>query len=323
MKILITSAGRRVELINCFKSAAQVLNLKVEILTADRNPNLSAACQASGQFFEVPTVDKPEYIDRLLEICRLNKITLLVPTIDPELDLLSENLESFNLIGTRVLISPSSVVEVARNKIQTAEVLKQAGLPTPETLPIKQFLASSPVWAHSIIAKPLAGSSSVGIIKSPSRETLTQLINEPYLIQENWVGREFTVNLFFDELGRVVSVVPHERLEVRSGEVSKGITTRHAPLIAAGFAFEKIFPQARGPLCFQAIVRPDSTFCIFEINARFGGGYPLADHAGAKFAQWILEELANLPSTANNNWQEDVLMLRYDAAVFTQSRTKK
>lgn len=323
MKILITSAGRRVELINCFSAAAQTLGINAEIFTADSNPKLSAACQNSGHFFSVPHVTNLDYIDKLLDICSREKITLLVPTIDPELDLLSQNLERFNLIGTRVLISAAAVVEVARNKILTAEVLERAGLPIPKTLPIKQFIANPPSWAHSVIAKPLAGSSSVGIIKSPTQEDLLGLINEPYLIQEEWVGREFTVNLFFDELGRVVSVVPHERIEVRSGEVSKGITTRHLPLIAAGFAFEKIFPQARGPMCFQAIVRPDNTFCIFEINARFGGGYPLADHAGAKFAQWVLEELANLPSSAHNQWKEGVLMLRYDASVFTDSSINK
>lgn len=323
MKILITSAGRRVELINCFTAAAQTLGINAEIFTADLNPELSAACQKSGRFFSVPHVTKPEYIDTLLDICSREKITLLVPTIDPELDLLSQNLERFTLIGTRVLISAASVVDVARNKILTAEVLERAGLPIPKTLTIKQFITNPPSWANSVIAKPLAGSSSVGIIKSPTQEDLLELINEPYLIQEKWVGREFTINLFFDELGRVVSVVPHERIEVRSGEVSKGVTTRHLPLIAAGFAFEKIFPQARGPMCFQAIVRPDNTFCIFEINARFGGGYPLADHAGAKFAQWVLEELVNLPSSANNQWKEGVLMLRYDAAVFTDSSSKK
>ena len=323
MKILITSAGRRVELLNCFTAAVQTLGLNVEIYTADLNPQRSAACQKSTRFFSLPPVDKAEYIDSLLDICRREKIALLVPTIDPELDLLSQNLERFTLAGTRVLISAASVVGVARNKILTAEVLERAGLPIPKTLPIKQFIANPPPWANSIIAKPLAGSSSVGIIKSPTKENLEQLINEPYLIQEKWDGREFTVNLFFDELGRVVSVVPHERLEVRSGEVSKGVTTRHLPLIAAGFAFEKIFPQARGPMCFQAIVRPDDTFCIFEINARFGGGYPLADYAGAKFAQWVLEELVSLPSSAHDQWKEGVLMLRYDAAVFTDSFTNK
>jgi carbamoyl-phosphate synthase large subunit len=56
---------------------------------------------------------------------------------------------------------------------------------------------------------------------------------------------------------------------------------------------------------------------VFEINARFGGGYPLAHQAGATFSQWLLEEVAGLPATANDRWQDGVLMLRYDSAVFS------
>jgi len=55
---------------------------------------------------------------------------------------------------------------------------------------------------------------------------------------------------------------------------------------------------------------------VFEINARFGGGYPLADHAGASFARWLLEERLNLPSTAGNKWTAGVAMLRFDAELF-------
>ena len=57
-------------------------------------------------------------------------------------------------------------------------------------------------------------------------------------------------------------------------------------------------------------------FAVFEINAQFGGGYPLAHHAGARFSQWLLEEMADLPSTASTLWKEGVAMLRYDTAVF-------
>jgi carbamoyl-phosphate synthase large subunit len=55
---------------------------------------------------------------------------------------------------------------------------------------------------------------------------------------------------------------------------------------------------------------------LFEINARFGGGFPLAHNAGAYFTRWLLEEAAGHSSDANNNWRSGVRMLRYDAAVF-------
>jgi len=75
-------------------------------------------------------------------------------------------------------------------------------------------------------------------------------------------------------------------------------------------------PGARGPLCFQAIVREDGEYAVFEINARFGGGYPLAHRAGATFSKWLLEEAAGLSCSAHDDWKAGVTMLRYDAAVF-------
>jgi carbamoyl-phosphate synthase large subunit len=55
---------------------------------------------------------------------------------------------------------------------------------------------------------------------------------------------------------------------------------------------------------------------VFEINARLGGGYPLAHQAGATFTKWLLEEALGLPCTAVDTWRAGVEMLRYDTAVF-------
>jgi carbamoyl-phosphate synthase large subunit len=57
---------------------------------------------------------------------------------------------------------------------------------------------------------------------------------------------------------------------------------------------------------------------VHEINARFGGGYPLADHAGASFARWLLEEATEGGRTvsAADDWREGVVMIRYDEAVY-------
>src|SRR3546814_1692610 len=78
-------------------------------------------------------------------------------------------------------------------------------------------------------------------------------------------------------------------------------------------------PGPRGALCFQAIVDDNGDASVFEINARFGGGYPLAHRAGAAFGRWLMEERLQLPSSANDDWRNGVTMLRYDAAVFIDS----
>jgi carbamoyl-phosphate synthase large subunit len=78
-----------------------------------------------------------------------------------------------------------------------------------------------------------------------------------------------------------------------------------------------VVPGAQGPLCFQAILTAAGRYGLFEINARFGGGYPLAHHAGARMSQWLLEEVCGLPVSAHDDWEAGVTMLRFDQAVFT------
>ena len=125
------------------------------------------------------------------------------------------------------------------------------------------------------------------------------------------------MNVFFDRAGRLRSAVPHLRLETRAGEVSKGRTERVPLLLDLAAQLGAVLPAAEGPLCFQSIVGADGAGMIFEINARFGGGFPLAHRAGARFSRWLLEETAGLPVTSGDDWQDGLTMLRYDAAVFS------
>jgi carbamoyl-phosphate synthase large subunit len=136
------------------------------------------------------------------------------------------------------------------------------------------------------------------------------------IVQALLRGEEWTVNLYVDDAGRLRAVIPHRRIKVRAGEVEKAVTRRAHRLIEIGERIAACLSGARGVLCYQAMVAPDGTAHVFEINARFGGGYPLADHAGAAFARWLMEARLGLPSTAGNDWTEGVTMLRYDAAVF-------
>jgi len=94
MNILFTSSGRRVALIQHFKRTLQALNLEGKIVTADLNKH--APTVFIGDINEqVPRVTDPGYISLLLEICQKHEIKLLIPLIDTELLLLSENKQLF------------------------------------------------------------------------------------------------------------------------------------------------------------------------------------------------------------------------------------
>jgi carbamoyl-phosphate synthase large subunit len=56
---------------------------------------------------------------------------------------------------------------------------------------------------------------------------------------------------------------------------------------------------------------------IIELNPRFGGGFPLAWKAGAHYPRWLIEECLERPlSAARDCWEDGLVMLRWDAAVF-------
>lgn len=318
LTVLFTSAGRRNQLIDCFRRDAEELGLRLRVLAADLRPEMSSACHAADTAFAVPRCTSDDYVPRLTEICRREGVQLLVPTIDPELAPLSRNRAEFAAFGTRVVVSAPEIVALAGDKQATAARLTSAGVTTPATCALADYLAAPDRLAWPVIVKPRGGSASVGIVRPKAREELWAL--DPtgdLIVQELWRGTEYTVNLFFDSAGRLRSAVPHRRIEVRSGEVSKGRTERVPCLLEdAQRIASAITDGARGPLCFQAIVADDGACGVFEINARFGGGYPLAHHAGAKFSRWLLQDAVGIENDFSMDWREGVTMLRYDAAVF-------
>ncbi len=319
--LLISSAGRRVELIECFRSSARELGLDLRVLAVDVNLGMSAACQAADAAFPVPRCTTPGFVPELVALCAREHVQLVVPTIDTELKMLADHQTDFRRIGTRVVVSSADTVRLARDKAATARFLSAYGIPSPRTALLAEVLDQPGSWSWPLMLKPIAGSSSVGIRQAQNLDDARRAAAErpDFLAQELLRGGEYTVNLFFDHSGALRAAVPHHRYEVRAGEVSKGITERHPGLTKLAWQLGSALKGAQGPLCFQAIVSEDGPAHVFEINARFGGGYPLAHQAGAPFTRWLLEEAAGLPSSACDNWQAGVVMLRYDAALFSHT----
>ena len=316
LTILISSAGRRVGLMECFRADAAELDIDLDIIATDVHPDISPACHLADAAFSVPLCTAPDFIDSVHSICFSNAVELVIPTIDPELEVLSRHRNCFAETNTELAVSSPELVRLASDKLETAHFLAAAGIPVPRTAAFKSEVFDPADWKWPLILKPRNGSASRGavVVNCPQAMPHAQFA-EDYIVQEYMQGEEYTVNVFFDREERMSCAIPHVRHEVRAGEVSKGTTRHHARLERIAHRLAEVLPSPRGALCFQAIAGDDRVG-IFEINARFGGGFPLAHAAGARFSQWLLQEAAGLPSAANNDWREGVTMLRYDAAVF-------
>jgi carbamoyl-phosphate synthase large subunit len=315
--MLLSSAGRRVGLIRAFRSSARTLGIDIEIFACDLKPEWSPACLEADFAFAVPEANSPEFVDHLVDFCEQHEVLLVVPTIDTELLALSLARDRFAAIGATVAVAPPDIVRMARDKLATADFLEAAGIPSPRTLAAEDSLAQTETWQWPLLAKPRHGSSSRGIRIIDGPDDLRNFQpDEPYVVQQMLHGREFTVNLFFDQSGALRTSVPHERLKVRGGEVEKGVTMREPVLSQFAQKLAVALDLPFGAMCYQAILSEDGAFSVFEINARFGGGYPLAHQAGATFTRWLIEERLGLAPTANDDWASAVVMLRFDDALY-------
>jgi carbamoyl-phosphate synthase large subunit len=314
LPILISSAGRRVGLLNCFRDA---LRGSGRVFTIDCSGTAPAARYADASWL-VPQCTSPEFVTDVLSLCVREKVGLVIPTIDPELPIYAAAAARFQSSGTTVCISSAEAVNIGADKIATNAWLIDNGFPTVRQSSPKEVLRSKSSWTLPVIAKPRAGSASIGVrlIDNWNDLELLAATDSGYVVEQRAVGREFTINAYVNHDGQCVCVVPHWRVEVRAGEVSKGVTTKDPRLMSLGRRISEALPGARGPLNIQCFMDAAGEIRVFEINTRFGGGYPLAHNAGATFTSWILDELAGRTLSWFDNWQDNLAMLRYDDAVY-------
>ena len=317
LAVLVSSVGRRSQLISCFRESLDRLGIAGRVIGIDASRNAPARFLVD-QFHQVPRCTEGGFIGAVHNICIREDVRVVVPTIDTELMVYARSAAAFAAAGVILAVSAPETVAIAADKVKTNQWLRENGFPTVRQASPEDVLRDNN-WKFPVILKPRGGSASVGVHGVASRQLLEALAAEgrDLIVEEKAEGREFTINAYVNREGRCLCAVPHLRVEVRAGEVSKGITVRDPELIELGTRIANRLPGAFGALNIQAFADQNRPIHVSEINARFGGGYPLAHRAGAEMSTWLLEEALGLPLTASaDNWEAGMTMLRYDDAVF-------
>lgn len=287
IRILFTGVGRRVELLQAFRNAALVLNKELKIYGADM-AGTAPALAYCDYARKVVGMKDAGYIDNLLAICKEDKIDLVIPTIDTDLLVLSENKDKFEAIGTRVMISEPDKICICRDKNNTSQFFVDCGLHAP--MPVndwKKYKAGFPAFI-----KPKDGSSSINAFKVENAEELEVYAGQvaDYIVQPFVSGHEYTIDIFCDWDGQPITIVPRERVQVRAGEVLKTQIYMDKTMIEESKVLCKDFKPC-GPMTVQLIRAEKGVDWFIEINPRFGGGAPLSMKAGARSAEAILKML--------------------------------
>jgi carbamoyl-phosphate synthase large subunit len=313
--VLVSAAGRRVELVRLLQGAAREQGAGGAVVAADVSP-LAPALYCADAFELVPRLGDPSFVERMIEVCLDHGVRLLVPTIDTELGVYASERDRFAAAGVRVAVSGPATIDVTGDKRRFHGFLVAEELPT-----VVQVDADTPERVLDevglpCVIKPVAGSSSVGLAVASTEAEVRAACRSGAIAQSVASGDEYTVDVFTDASGAVVEVVPRRRLAVRAGEVAKAVTEEVPEVAGLARSVVEALPDPTAALCVQIFRDPaDASLRVIEVNARFGGGFPLAAAAGADFTRYLVAETvgAELPGLS---WRRGMTMLRFDESVF-------
>lgn len=313
LRLLFTGIGRRVELIEAFRQAALALDIDLKIYGADMTGTAPALvfCDYTRK---VCGMKQSNYIPELVKICKNDRIDLVIPTIDTDLFVLSQNTSAFG--DTKVLISAPDKISICRNKNYTADFFESCGCMAPKTYN-EWNLYDGP---FPCFIKPKDGSSSINAFRVESKEALEEYARriDDYVIQPFIDGIEYTVDIFCDFDGNPIYITPRVRLQVRAGEVLKTEISMDVKIVEECKKIVEKFKPV-GPITVQLIRQNESGKDYFiEINPRYGGGAPLSMKAGARSAEAILRLLLNEKLDMDVAINDGAIYSRFDQSVCIQ-----
>ncbi len=240
-------------------------------LVALDGETLAAGLYAAPTSYIIPYASNPNYIDRLLEICKLEKIDLLFPGLDAELMILSLNRDKFKSIGTTVVVSDPSVIKISDDKQETYDRLTDAGSTVPYTTSLTGFDVEK-AYFPLIIKQQVGGARSKNIFLAKTIDDWNNIITkiqnmDDYIVMDYIEGDEYTcgtVNLG----GECKGVIVMRRI-LRDGDTHKCFSEKNQVIEAAVRKVVEVI-KPFGACNIQLRMKGGIPY-IFEINARCSG----------------------------------------------------
>lgn len=285
------------------------------VAIGDMDP-LNATKAFVDEFVPLPAASSPDFASACLEAARRLRIDLFIPLIvEREFLPLDDVREHFDAIACRLWIPKRDIVVNMGDKLLFAQFLRRLGIPGPATF---EYVPGFSPERFPVYLKPRHGSGSVGTVCVRSEPALHEAARgrSDLIVQEAVNGREFTVDCFAAEPGRVVAAVPRERIAIKAGVSVKGRTYRDLQIenIAASVVEKSAMV---GPANVQGMLADDGSFSIIEMNPRFSGTLALTTASGINFASLLLDCVEGKPiDDLRGRHRAGITMYRYWSEVF-------
>lgn len=291
---------------------------EIRLIGADMSddPTILQMCDAA---YPVPRGNDPAYVDVLIDICKKEKVDVLLPIMSVELNALAENRDRFADVGTIVSVSDPAALAVANDKRKLLDYLREQGLPCADYYAVNsmdELLATVRKLGYPekrVCVKATNGSGSRGfrlldakasrfdtfLHEKPSAgvirlEELTAILEEAeafpeLLVMEYLPGAEYSVDLLADH-GKVLVGCCRKSLRMENSiMLDAEIVDAPAVLELCAAVTEKL--GLDGNIGFDLRERADGTPLIMECNPRITAGIPYFALAGVNLPYLCIKHL--------------------------------
>ncbi len=256
----------------------------------------------------LPAGDAPDFAEAVLDKCLAMDATIVIPTVDAELEPLAAVRHTFAVAGIDLMLAPEEALRLTLDKL--ALITRCAGVVRVPRTELFDAQVDPASWNYPVIVKPRAGSGSRDISLLRSARALAAMDrSEDFIIQDFLPGQEYSIDVLADRSGHVIAAVPRVRAKVDSGVSVAGRTLRDRELEGFGRAVA----EAIG-LTYIANVQCRRDSCgrpaLLEVNPRAPGALPLTVASGVDMPRLALDALRGRPVPRHLGFSE-LAMVRF------------
>lgn len=327
INVLVTGSGSLYGV--AILQSLQKSSLSCRLVGCDTDPLTVGLYLVDTAYLVPPASAKKLWLDKMIDICRREKIAAVLIGSSHEVPLFAEyQAQITKATGAKIFVHPYSVIKICSDKWQTILFLKQHGFHYPRSLrwpedsiKLGQFLQQVSL---PVVAKPRFGAGSEGVAVLSERQQIRRFLADKrqYLLQEYLpdTDGEFTVGICMGAKGNILSSVALKRT-LREGMTMAALSDQYTDICAY---CERVAVSlgAYGPLNIQLRLKQQQPY-IFEMNPRFSSSTGMRIALGVNEPELLLKGEIFGQSVTKPVVEQKLVLRQYADYVFPLSKTKE
>ncbi|MDY6865674.1 MAG: ATP-grasp domain-containing protein [Halobacteriota archaeon] len=325
-RVMVTGAGGASGL-GTIKSLLRID--EVEIIGVDLNP-LAVGLYISHKKALLPRANSKEFISKLIEVLKREKVDVLIPNTSEEMYPIAKNIEEIKR-HTSIIVSEPESIKIADDKLRAHDHLTRKNIPVVRTISVKDEVdiakaigeLSLPIAIKPRISRGGRGLFICSDLEEVSRsfKMLREMMpfsdtffgseeSDQIICQEHLPGTEYDVNILLNEDSEVVANVPMKAWRWDVHHQLRDIVTEHNKEVQSLAEKATKSLNLKGPIDVEMRFDKDEGLKILEINSRTGGDVELASAAGCNIPH-LTSKLSLGEDLKYIDFNDDVVLTRF------------